>query len=211
MGYGDLERIVCGLDNSMNDYEQSANDFEQTLSTPKPLKLNIEGISTPSALAFLFSPKVDEMVNAIVDIFMSGNYNGTLEKVKALTAMFERMGIGKGVFNGPVGTTIISTIENTTKKFKSMKSTNKLKNLLTALKNKNALFKNLKDAGTKLLDPEVRRKYEETVLALESLCKMLIGIYQNRKYINDKVIKGLHNIMTEEEDNDIIIINKIEC
>jgi len=211
LGYGDLERIVCGLDNSMNDYEQSANDYEQTLSTPKPLKLNIEGISTSSALAFLFSPKVDEMVNAIVDIFMSGNYNGTLEKVKVLTAMFERMGIGKGVFNGPVGTTIINTIENTTKKFKSMKSTNKLKNLLTALKNKNALFKNLKDAGTKLLDPELRRKYEEAVLALESLCKMLIGIYQNRKYINDKVIKGLHNIMTEEEDNDIIIINKIEC
>lgn len=201
-----LSNLVGSTINTLNSFKDQQ---DINYNTPNELNMNINGLYSANSINYLFSPMVDQAIDKIMDIFLSGSYTTVLDKVKALTKTFETMGIGRGVFQGPIGSSILNTVEKSIKKIDLNKTTSKIKKGLTLLLHKKKMTKELKKEGKKIIDPVAKEKYDQAVAAFTSMMKMIYGIYRNRKYINDKVVNGLNNIVYEDNDETGII--KIEC
>jgi len=205
----DLLSQVNSAFSIMDDFKSDAKSYENAM-LPSSINLTAKGLYSANALNFLFSPKVEIAINNILDIFLSGNYQSALDKTKALVDVFNKLGIGREIFKGQIGSTILKTISNTTVKVDLSKTKSKLKKVLALASSKKEILKNLKVEGAKIDDPIVKEKYDRAVDALKKIVKVIISIYKNRKKISNEIIGGLNTIMYENAYDVELELEKIE-
>ena len=193
----DLSSNVIDVMSSLSSLSKSPEAYDNS-NTGQSVNLNANGLSSVNALNFLFSPSVDKLIDNLLDVCINGKFDVVLNQLQKLVKSFDAMKIGQGLFNGQIGSHVIETIERSVKSLKFQKTASKIKKVLLVLKN-------LKKQANHFKDPVVREKYEQAIYAIKSLIQVIAGIYKNRKKINDKVLKGLGNIVFESEDDEIQI------
>jgi hypothetical protein len=107
-----------------------------------------------------------------------------------LKKFFDSLGFGKGSFEGPISQTILGSIR------KSMES-KKYSEMQTDVDKITMIYKNLKMKWWSFWNkPDLRKKYEQAMKAIEVILMTVANVYKNRL----KIIKGLGNIVVESVD-----------
>ena len=200
MDMSDLTQYATEALGFMKDLDSDKKEYNDQ-EIPQHMSLQIDGISSTGGIDLLFAPYIDKIMDKLLDLFITGDYVQILEKLNNITSIFSKGGVGRGFFDGEVSQTIINSIKNSTRSLNYNKTNSKIKKALI-------IVRNLKRQMKRIPDPETRKKYEDAVYALTALTKMLKSIYKNRKYLNDRVLKGLKNFVFES--NETVKIEKIE-
>lgn len=200
MDMSDLTQYATEALGFMKDLDSDKKEYNDQ-EIPQHMSLQIDGISSTGGIDLLFAPYIDKIMDKLLDLFITGDYEQILEKLNNITSIFSKGGVGRGFFDGEVSQTIINSIKNSTRSLNYNKTNSKIKKALI-------IVRNLKRQMKRIPDPETRKKYEDAVYALTALTKMLKSIYKNRKYLNDRVLKGLKNFVFES--NETVKIEKIE-
>ena len=200
MDMSDLTQYATAALGFMKDLDSDKKEYKDQ-EIPQHMSLQIDGISSTGGIDLLFAPYIDKIMDKLLDLFITGDYEQILEKLNNITSIFSKGGVGRGFFDGEVSQTIINSIKNSTRSLNYNKTNSKIKKALI-------IVRNLKRQMKRIPDPETRKKYEDAVYALTALTKMLKSIYKNRKYLNDRVLKGLKNFVFES--NETVKIEKIE-
>lgn len=118
-----LENYIDSLNDSISEIEKNNISSVRQADLPSNLKILLGGISDSGAINFLFSDKVDQLIEKLFDMVMSGNFEQILNSQDDIGKIFEKVGIGTGYFEGEISKTVIQTIQKTTSsmKFKKIK------------------------------------------------------------------------------------------
>lgn len=152
----------------------------------------------PFGMESLFSPAIDKLLSKMFELIVNGDYESILTyegQIKRISnAIF-----GEGSFQGPVSTRVLSNLQNTmgSYKYNTMKSC--LGKTMTNLKKVRLIMKNLKKGEKGINDKEELQKYRDAIYAIKQVLKMAEKVYRNRKLVNQKVYRGIKNIIHEEE------------
>jgi hypothetical protein len=68
------------------------------------------------------------------------------------------------------------------------------------------VLKDLRRERKFIRDKETKKKYDDAVYAVYQGLKIINKIYKNRKMVNDRLLKGVKNIVNESEELPIIIM-----
>jgi hypothetical protein len=195
---GDEPEIEGGM--SMEDMVKSINKSMETIrdhdisvkpgDLPSDISILLSGVSGNSGMSFLFSPKVDQMIDSLMNIVISGNWDQYLNNEDSMKSLLSSMGFGKGAFEGKVSRTVIGAIQQSTNSAKYMKAKSKLHRILIIIRN---LKSHKKDFATK----EEKKQYNDAIYAIKHILWIIYKIYKNRRLINDKVWAGTRNIVYE--------------
>lgn len=198
-----LNELITSLNSSIEDIRQHPTKVDRI---PSNFEIMVRGISSPSALDMLFSPKIDDLLNNLFKQIETGNFDKILSNQDSIEKLMNSL-FGEGSFKGPVSQSVLNSISATvqSRRYQEMKS-NLGKSIVT-LKKVNLVLKNLQKNKKQFKDkPEEYKKYKEAVYAIKQVLKFAARIYRNRKIINKKVFDGLNNIVHEnfdfEMDND---------
>lgn len=187
----------------LKNLEQSANVYK-TETIPSGINMSLSGIGSERAIAFLFSPNIDKLIDNILDICINGKFDVLNDMINKLVGYCDTMGIGSGFFGGKIGSNVILTIKNSVNSIKFQKTASKIKKVLLVLKNLQKTAKTYKD-------PVERQKYEDAIYAIKSVVSIVATLYKNRAKINGRVIKGINNIIFEDTECETIEISKVTC
>ena len=198
-----LNELITSLNSSIEDIRQHPTKVDRI---PSNFEIMVRGISSPSALDMLFSPKIDDLLNNLFKQIETGNFDKILSNQDSIEQLMTSL-FGEGSFKGPVSQSVLNSISATiqSRRYQEMKS-NLGKSIVT-LKKINLVLKNLQKNKKQFKDkPEEYKKYKDAVYAIKQVLKFAARIYRNRKIINKKVFDGLNNIVHEnfdfEMDND---------
>lgn len=198
-----LNELITSLNSSIEDIRQHPTKVDRI---PSNFEIMVRGISSPSALDMLFSPKIDDLLNNLFKQIETGNFDKILSNQDSIEQLMNSL-FGEGSFKGPVSQSVLNSISATvqSRRYQEMKSN--LGKSMVALKKVNLVLKNLQKNKKQFKDkPEEYKKYKEAVYAIKQVLKFAARIYRNRKIINKKVFDGLNNIVHEnfdfEMDND---------
>lgn len=198
-----LNELITSLNSSIEDIRQHPTKVDRI---PSNFEIMVRGISSPSALDMLFSPKIDDLLNNLFKQIETGNFDKILSNQDSIEQLMTSL-FGEGSFKGPVSQSVLNSISATvqSRRYQEMKSN--LGKSMVALKKVNLVLKNLQKNKKQFKDkPEEYKKYKDAVYAIKQVLKFAARIYRNRKIINKKVFDGLNNIVHEnfdfEMDND---------
>ena len=198
-----LNELITSLNSSIEDIRQHPTKVDRI---PSNFEIMVRGISSPSALDMLFSPKIDDLLNNLFKQIETGNFDKILSNQDSIEQLMNSL-FGEGSFKGPVSQSVLNSISATvqSRRYQEMKSN--LGKSIVALKKVNLVLKNLQKNKKQFKDkPEEYKKYKDAVYAIKQVLKFAARIYRNRKIINKKVFDGLNNIVHEnfdfEMDND---------
>lgn len=198
-----LNELITSLNSSIEDIRQHPTKVDRI---PSNFEIMVRGISSPSALDMLFSPKIDDLLNNLFKQIETGNFDKILSNQDSIEQLMNSL-FGEGSFKGPVSQSVLNSISATvqSRRYQEMKSN--LGKSMVALKKVNLVLKNLQKNKKQFKDkPEEYKKYKDAVYAIKQVLKFAARIYRNRKIINKKVFDGLNNIVHEnfdfEMDND---------
>ena len=161
--------------------------------------MSFAGLSDAKGLNLLFSPVIDKAIDNVLDMFITGNFDSVLSKLDNISNVLASGGVGEGLFTGEISQRIIASIKNSMQSYKFNKTGSKIKKALIVLKN-------LKAQAKQIVNPETRKKFEDAMYALNAILKTLKSLYKNRKFVNDRLISGIHNLVKEDEDKPITLI-----
>ena len=198
--FDDFSTNVMTALSDLQDLSKSSSEYNNV--SLQPVDLKIDGADSIKTMSFLFSPSVDKMVDALLDVCINGKFDVALEKLNQFVKMFDSMGVGQGFFNGQVGSHIIAVIKSSVNSVKFQKTSSKIKKTLIVLKN-------LKRQAKRFNDLEVRQKYQDAIYAISSVIQVIASLYRQRNKINSRVLKGLNNVVFESEEDDVIKLGKI--
>ena len=68
------------------------------------------------------------------------------------------------------------------------------------------VIKDLRYERKFIKDKETKKKYDDAVYAIYQGLKIINKIYKNRKMVNERLLKGVKNIVNESEELPIIIM-----
>ena len=68
------------------------------------------------------------------------------------------------------------------------------------------VLKDLRYERKFIKDKETKKKYDDAVYAIYQGLKIINKIYKNRKMVNERLLKGVKNIVNESEELPIIIM-----
>ena len=161
--------------------------------------MSFAGLSDAKGLNLLFSPVIDKAIDNVLDMFITGNFDSVLSKLDNISNVLSNGGVGEGLFTGEISQRIIASIKNSMQSYKFNKTGSKIKKALIVLKN-------LKAQAKQIVNPETRKKFEDAMYALNAILKTLKSLYKNRKFVNDRLISGIRNLVKEDEDKPITLI-----
>ena len=161
--------------------------------------MSFAGLSDAKGLNLLFSPVIDKAIDNVLDMFITGNFDSVLSKLDNISNVLSNGGVGEGLFTGEISQRIIASIKNSMQSYKFNKTGSKIKKALIVLKN-------LKAQAKQIANPETRKKFEDAMYALNAILKTLKSLYKNRKFVNDRLISGIHNLVKENEDTPITLM-----
>ena len=161
--------------------------------------MSFAGLSDAKGLNLLFSPVIDKAIDNVLDMFITGNFDSVLSKLDNISNVLSNGGVGEGLFTGEISQRIIASIKNSMQSYKFNKTGSKIKKALIVLKN-------LKAQAKQIVNPETRKKFEDAMYALNAILKTLKSLYKNRKFVNDRLISGIRNLVKEDEDKPITLM-----
>lgn len=161
--------------------------------------MSFAGLNDVKGLNLLYSPVIDKAIDNVLDMFITGNFDSVLSKLDSISNVLANGGVGEGLFTGEISQRIIASIKNSMQSYKFNKTGSKIKKALIVLKN-------LKAQAKQIVNPETRKKFEDAMYALNAILKTLKSLYKNRKFVNDRLISGIHNLVKEDEDKPITLI-----
>lgn len=194
-----INELLSSINKSIEDIREHPTKTDEL---PSNLEILVRGVSDSKAIDFLFSTKLDKVIENLFKKIESGDFEDLLSDTSELESIAEKI-FGKGSFTGPISKSILNNIQGTltSQKYNTMKS-NLGKSLIT-LKRIKLIMKNLEKGKQKFKDnPENYKKYKDAVYAIKSVLKFVERIYRNRRIINKKVFNGLNNIVHEDFIND---------
>lgn len=191
-----LNELLDSINSSIDDIRKNPTKTEKI---PGTLEILISGISGNKELETLFSPKLDEICMSLIRNIESGNFEKILNNTDSVKKVLDNI-FGEKSFQGPVSTEVINSIQRSVNSEKYLLMKSKLGNVVTLLKKKRLIIRNLEKSGLKFKDDkETLKKYKESVYAIKQVLKIIEKIYLNRKIVNKKVFNGLKNIVHESE------------
>jgi hypothetical protein len=166
---------------------------------PGNVRLMLTGLNSSKTLDFIFSSRLDVLLDKLMDLITTGELMSNVEKFfsneEDIKKLFSSMGFGEGSFEGPVSRTILSSIKDSmdNPKYLAMKSeVDKVKYVYKKLNMKWWSFWN---------KPVERKKFEKAMDAIKQILTIIGQVYKNRL----KIIEGLGNIVTESVQQPIEI------
>lgn len=194
-----LEDILVDLNKNMDEIENSDIYKFDSNDLPLGLRIGISGISSQSALNFLFSEDLNKLLDRFIDMIENGEIEKFLTDEDKLRRMFNSFGFGEGKFQGELSNMLVSNIKKTV-------SSNKFKKTKLGMAKLIKLTRSLKKQSKTITDPEKRKKFDDMIYAVTQMVKIIHNVWTNRKMVNDRVVKGLKNFITEDSDDDIQLI-----
>lgn len=194
-----LEDILVDLNKSMDEIENSDIYKFDSNDLPLGLRIGMSGISSQSALNFLFSEDLNKLLDRFIDMIENGEIEKFLTDEDKLRRMFNSFGFGEGKFQGELSNMLVSNIKKTV-------SSNKFKKTKLGMAKLIKLTRSLKKQSKTITDPEKRKKFDDMIYAVTQMVKIIHNVWTNRKMVNDRVVKGLKNFITEDSDDDIQLI-----
>ena len=82
--------------------------------------------------------------------------------------------------------------------YKDLLTSKKFNTMTSKIQKIQLIMKNLKRQAKYLKDPELQKKYRDSVFAIEKVIKLIAKVYRNRRIISKRVIDGLANIVKED-------------
>ena len=194
----EIEKLIKEINDSADELRTKKIEVKEK-DLPSNLSLMFSGVSNTKALDFLFSSRLDTLLENLMNLAMSGDLMINIEKFltneEEIKKLFDSFGFGEGSFEGPVSKTILNSVRDSMEsdKYKRAKSdVAKVKMVYKKLSIKWFSFWN---------KPAERKKYEQAMYAIRTILKMMAQIYKNRA----KIVKGLGNIVTESVQQPIEI------
>lgn len=194
-----LEDILVDLNKNMDEIENSDIYKFDSNDLPLGLRIGMSGISSQSALNFLFSEDLNKLLDRFIDMIENGEIEKFLTDEDKLRRMFNSFGFGEGKFQGELSNMLVSNIKKTV-------SSNKFKKTKLGMAKLIKLTRSLKKQSKTITDPEKRKKFDDMIYAVTQMVKIIHNVWTNRKMVNDRVVKGLKNFITEDSDDDIQLI-----
>ena len=194
-----IAELISDLNNVADDIRNQPLDIKKS-NIPFALELAIPGIANTKALSTLFSGNLDTVLDGIFKAISNGDIEKAVSAMENIKEILNHAGVGEGYFKGPVSKTVINTIIDSTSDFKYNSIKSNISSSLTSLKKINYIIKQLEKKTGSFSDKETREKYKDTVYALKRALKIAIKIYRNRNLVNQRVVRGLKNIVTEDID-----------
>jgi hypothetical protein len=197
-----IEKLISEI-NSSAEKLRKKKIIVKDEDLPSNLKLMLTGVTDSKAINFLFSSRVDVLLDKLLTLAMSGELLANIEKFitneEDIKKLFDSFGFGEGSFEGPVSKTILNTVRDSMESEKYMKLSSdakKVKYIYQKLTMKWWSFWN---------KPDLRKKYEQALYAIEKILRIIANVYENRI----KIVNGFNNIIKEEkssEDNKLVKI-----
>jgi hypothetical protein len=186
----DIEKLIDEINKSAEELRGKKIEVKEK-DLPSNLSLMFSGVSNTKALDFLFSSRLDTLLEKLMNLAMSGELLTNIEKFlsneEEIKKLFDSFGFGEGSFEGPVSKTILNTVRD------SMEST-KYKQAKTDVEKVKIVYKKLSVKWFSFWNkPVERKKYEEAMRAIKTILKIVSQVYKNRV----KLLRGLGNIVTE--------------
>jgi hypothetical protein len=194
----DIEKLIDEINKSAEELRGKKIEVKDK-DLPSNLSLMFSGVSNTKALDFLFSSRLDTLLEKLMNLAMSGELLTNIEKFlsneEEIKKLFDSFGFGEGSFEGPVSKTILDTVRD------SMEST-KYKQAKTDVEKVKIVYKKLSVKWFSFWNkPVERKKYEEAMRAIKTILKIVSQVYKNRV----KLLRGLGNIVTESVQTPIEI------
>lgn len=194
----DIEKIIKEINDSAEEIRKRKPDVKK-MDLPSNLSLMLTGVGSSKALDYLFSSRLDTLIEKLMELIMSGELMANIEKFlsneEEIKKLFDTMGFGEGSFEGPVSQTIMNTVRS------SMES-DKYKKAKSELEKVKLVYKNLKMKWFSFWNkPQERKKFEQAMYAIEQILKIVAQVYKNRA----RILKGLGNIVVESVQEPIVI------
>ena len=186
-----LVKYLEDLNNSIEELQKQKNDSIDEKDIPSNFKIIMSGVSDSKALDFLFSSGLDKIVDKLFELITVGNFENLNNSLDQINKIFEKLGLGEGSFEGPVSKTLVANIQRSISSINFNKTKSNIKKCLLVIKN-------LKQQSKVIDDKEIKKKYLESVYALKRVLKLVSKIYKARKLIDEKVKRGLKNIIKEQ-------------
>jgi hypothetical protein len=184
-----IQKWVDEMNNSMDTMRNKKIEVRKE-DLPSNLSLMIPGIENIPALNLLFSSRLDVLIEKLLGMILSGDFEKILKSEDSLRTFLKSSGIGDGAFEGPVSRNVIASVQSSVNSIKFARTKSKMGQALLVLGN-------LKSHAKTIKDKTERKKYDEAVYAIERVMRMVSLVYKNRQIINDKVYRGLKNIVKE--------------
>lgn len=194
-----IKELIDSLNESIKDIREHPTEIKEL---PSNFEILVRGVSDSKALDFLFSTKLDKIIEGLFTQINSGNFEKIIENKDSLESLLNTM-FGEGSFKGPVSTTVLNSIQASvqSQRYQTMKSC--LGKSMVTLKKINLVMKNLRKSKSLFKDDKEKlKKYKEAVYAIKQVLKFAARVYRNRKIINRKVFNGLNNIVHESLEID---------
>jgi hypothetical protein len=186
----ELESMINQVNSDIDHMRKNKKEVKDS-DLPSNLKIMLSGISDSKAIEFLFSHNIDKMLERLFSLFMSGDINTILSNKDKIKELFQELGFGEGSFEGPVSKRIMMSMNASINSGNFSKLESNMRKALFVIGNLERESKNIKGKRE-------REKYNEAVNAIKQVMRFAAAIYRNRKIINNKVIKGLQNIVKED-------------
>lgn len=192
------EQTIAELVGSLNDtIEELHNTPFKIDKLPSNFEILVRGVSDSKALDFLFSSKLDGIIEKLFSLIGSGDFESLLSNTDAISKLMDTL-FGEGSFRGPVSQSILNNVQSTLSSGKYYKMKSCLGKTMTRIKKINFVLKNL-ERGKKNFkkDSSEYQKYIDSVYAIKQVLKLVLRILRNRQAFSLRVLDGLHNIVHE--------------
>ena len=194
-----LAELIDSLNNSIEDIRKHPTKVDRI---PSNLEIVVRGVTDSKAIDFLFSPKMDGIIDGLFEKIQTGDFEKILANTDQLKNIIEML-FGEGSFQGPISTAVLNNIQNSVSSYKYQTMKSYLGKTVATMKKIRLMTRNL-EKGSKQFenDKEKLKKYKEAVYAIKQVLKFASIVYRNRKIINKKVYNGLNNIVHESFEYD---------
>jgi hypothetical protein len=194
----EIEKMLAEINKNADQIRKKKIKVKDS-DLPGNVRLMLTGLNSSKTLDFIFSSRLDVLLDKLMDLITTGELMSNVEKFFSnedeIKKLFGSMGFGEGSFEGPVSKTILSSIKDSMEnpKYLTMKSDiDKVKYVYKKLNMKWWSFWN---------KPVERKKFEKAMDAIKQILLIINQVYKNRL----KIIEGLGNIVTESVQQPIII------
>ena len=194
-----ITELIDSINSSIEDIR---NHPTKITELPSNFEIMVRGVQDAEGIESLFSPKVDKIISSMFSSIEKMDYTKILENKDIIMRIMDGI-FGKGSFRGPVSTTVLNSIQATVMSQKYNETKKYLGKTLNTLRKCNLVMKNLQRQQKNFKrGTEEYEKYKEAVDAIRAVLKFTARVYRNRKIINKKVYKGIHNIIHENYEID---------
>jgi hypothetical protein len=189
----EIERLIADINRSASEIRKKKVDVKNIdeKDLPSNFSLMLTGVPGGKALQTLFSTRLDVLMDNLMNLALSGDLMGNIEKFlrneDELKGFLDSLGFGKGSFEGPVSKTILDTVRNSIESMDYMRIDNDAKKV-------EFVYKKLTMKWWRFWNkPELRKKYEQALRAIREILEIIARVYRNR----ERIVRGFSNIVSE--------------